>query len=137
DKLVAARRRLEAAWKTRSRDLTPSSPGTDLFGALLVAGQIFQEAGPGRRAVLVIFSDMRQEAGELNFGRIKELCYPDLIEKVRARRLLASLEDTQVYALGVEAAPNSKVAWDCARQFWNRYFTESGAAIRAYSVLRD
>src|SRR5690242_2788672 len=37
EKLPAARQRLDGTWRARSRDLAPSFPGTDIFGALLVA----------------------------------------------------------------------------------------------------
>jgi len=137
EKLSSARQRLDAAWRARSRDLVPSFPGTDLLGALLIAGQIFENAGPGRRDVLVIFSDMWQETGELNFGRVKEWCAPELVERARNQKLLANLRDAHAYALGVDSAGRDKTSWECAHQFWMRYFGEAGAKVRLYSILRE
>ena len=137
EKLASARRHLETSWKNRSHDLAPSSFGTDLLGAFLVAGQIFQKAGAGRHDVLVVFSDMWQETRELDFERTTDLCAPETIEKVRTRKLLSNLRDADVYALGVDAASRKKSDWVCAREFWMKYFAEASASLREYSVLRE
>jgi len=137
EKLASARQRLETAWKTRSRDLTPTFPGTDLFGAFLVAGQIFQEAGAGRRDVLVVFSDMWQETREFNFGRMREVCAPEAMEKVRSQKLLANLRDAEVEVLGTDAPGRNKAEWACVRDFWMKYLAEAGTRSRDYSVMRE
>jgi hypothetical protein len=137
EKLASARQRLETAWKTRSRDLTPSFGGSDLFGALLVASQVFQKGGPGRRDVLVIFSDMWQETREFNFGKITDLCSPEVIEKIKAQKLLANLRDADVYALGTDSPGRKRNEWGCAHELWTKYFLEAQATLRTYSVLRS
>lgn len=137
EKLASARQRLETSWKARSRDLTPSFPGTDLFGAFLVAGQIFQEAGAGRRDVLVVFSDMWQETREFNFGRMREVCAPEAMEKVRSQKLLANLRDAEVEVLGTDTPGRNKAEWACVRDFWIKYFGQASANLREYSVMRD
>jgi hypothetical protein len=137
EQLGSARQRLETSWKNRSRDLAPSSPGTDLVGAFLVASQIFQKAGAGRRDVLVVFSDMWQETQELGFARMADLCDSGNTERVRAQKLLANLRDADVYAMGVDAAREKRSDWVCAREFWTKYFAEAGANLREYSLLRE
>jgi hypothetical protein len=137
EKLTSARQRLETTWKTRSRNLTPSFAGTDLFGAFLVAGQIFQEVGAGRRDVLVVFSDMWQETREFNFGRATGICAPEAMEKVRAQKLLANLRDAEVEVLGTDAPGRNKAEWACVRDFWMKYLAEAGAKSREYSVMRE
>jgi hypothetical protein len=137
EKLTSARQRLENTWKVKSRDLTPSFAGTDLFGAFLVAGQIFQEAGAGRRDVLVVFSDMWQETREFNFGKMKEVCALEAMEKVRTQKLLANLRDADVEVLGTDAPGRSKAEWACVRDFWMKYLAEAGARAHEYSVTRD
>jgi hypothetical protein len=67
ERLTAARRALLQAWLTRTKALAPSFRHTDILGALLLASQVFQAQPKGRR-VLVIFSDMRENAGNLNLG---------------------------------------------------------------------
>ena len=137
EKLASARQQLETAWKAKSRDLTPSFAGTDLFGAFLVAGQIFQEAGAGRRDVLVVFSDMWQETREFNFAKMREVCAPEAMEKVRTQKLLANLRDAEVEVLGTDVPGRSKAEWACVRDFWMRYLVEAGAQLREYSVMRE
>ncbi|HEV2523406.1 MAG TPA: hypothetical protein VGT24_13585 [Candidatus Acidoferrales bacterium] len=137
EKLGTARERLEASWKNRSRDIGPTFPATDLFGALIVASQIFQKAGAGRRDLLVIFSDMWQETGELNFGKVRQPCAPEVMEGVKARKLLANLRDADVYALGADSPGRTKVDWACIHEFWEQYFSEAGGVLRQYSVLRS
>jgi len=137
EKLASARQRLETSWKTRSRDLAPTFPGTDLFGAFLVASQIFQEAGAGRRDVLVLFSDMWQETREVSFGRMTRGCAPGTMEKVRVQKLLANLKDADVEVLGTDAPARNKAEWVCIRDFWMKYLAEAGAKSREYSVLRE
>jgi hypothetical protein len=137
EQLASAHQRLETSWKNRSRDLVPSSPGTDLLGAFLVASQIFQKAEAGRRDVLVVFSDMWQETRELDFGRMTDLCGLGTMQRVRDRKLLANLRGTDVYALGVDSAGRKRSDWVCAREFWMKYFTEADANLREYSVLRE
>ena len=136
EKLARAKRRLEISWRNRSRDLSPQFPGTDLFGALLVASQIFQKAGARRRDVLVVFSDMWQEAREFNFGKTTEPCAPEAMERVKAQKLLANLRDAEVYALGTDSPGKDKSEWVCVREFWSKYFVEAQATLRNYSVLR-
>ncbi len=137
EKLASARQRLEAAWKAKSHDLTPTFPGTDLFGAFLVAGQIFQEAGAGRRDVLVVFSDMWQETGEFRFGKMTAVCSPEVMEKIKAQKLLANLRDADVEVLGTDAPGRNKAEWACVRDFWMKYLAEAGAKSREYSVMRE
>jgi len=137
EKLASARQRLETSWKTRSRDLAPSFPGTDLFGAFLVASQIFQEAGAGKRDVLVVFSDMWQETRELKFGRMTGGCARGTMEKVRAQKLLANLKDADVEVLGTDSPGRNKAEWACVRDFWMKYLAEAGAKSREYSVTRE
>ena len=137
EKLAWGRQRLETSWKTRSRDLAPSFAGTDLFGAFLVASQIFQGAGPGRRDVLVVFSDMWQETREFNFGRMTKVCAPETMEQVRAQMLLANLRDADVEVLGTDSPGRTKAGWECVRDFWMKYLAEAGAKSREYSVMRE
>jgi hypothetical protein len=137
EKLAVARQRLETSWKNRSHDLAPSFPGTDLFGGFLVASQIFQKAGAGRRDVLVVFSNMWQETREFNFGKTAEPCAPGKMDQVRFQKLLANLRDAEVYALGTDFPGKGKSEWVCVHEFWAKYFLEAQATLRSYSVLRN
>jgi hypothetical protein len=65
ERLASARRTLIQTWLTHAKNLQPRFTHTDILGALLLASQILQ-AEPKGREVLVIFSDMRENAGNIN-----------------------------------------------------------------------
>lgn len=46
---------------------------TDIWGALLVAGQTFAQRPGSSKEILVIYSDIRQATPRLNLGRVKEI----------------------------------------------------------------
>jgi hypothetical protein len=133
--LGAAHRQLQIAWANKAHDLTPSYPGTDLLGAFMVASQIFEKAGAGRRRLLVVVSDMRQETSEMNLTASR--CAQQSVDDLRPRALHANLQDAEVYALGVDASGSSKAGWACLHDFWAEYFAQTGATLREYSVLRS
>jgi hypothetical protein len=133
--LAAAHRQLQIAWGNKAHDLGPSYPGTDLLGAFMVTGQIFEKAGDGKRMILVVVSDMRQETAELNLSANR--CAQHSIEALKSRALLANLQNSEVYALGVDSSGSSKAGWMCLHDFWAQYFAQSGAKLLEYSVLRS
>lgn len=133
--LTAAHRQVQIAWGNRSRNLSPSYPGTDLIGAFMVAGQIFEKAGAGKRHALVVISDMRQETAELNLSAGN--CAEHSADQAEAKGLIANLQNAEVYALGVDSAASAKAEWACLRIFWVQYLSQAGATIRDYSVLRN
>jgi len=133
--LAAAHQQLQIAWAKRARDLSPSYPGTDLLGAVMVAAQIFEKAGASRH-VLVVLSDMHQETGELASSSAN-VCAQQTMESIKSRRLLANLQNSDVYAVGVDSAGTTKADWMCVHDFWSQYFVQAGAALREYSVLRS
>ena len=136
ERLGGARGQLVAKWKERSLTLRSDSPSTDVFGALLLASQIFS-AGPSTdRRMLVLFSDMRNSTSELNLERFQVLAHartaslpPGIVH--------ADLRNVEVYALGVDGANRSAVYWQDLQQFWAAYLTDSGAFLRSFSVLRE
>jgi hypothetical protein len=136
EKLATARTQLDLAWKRRSRDLAPSFNRTDLFGAFLVASQIFEKAGSARHHVLVVFSDMRQETKEISFGGKRGPCGPNIFHKIKDGKLAANLKDSNIYVLGTESTATKSQEWLCIHDFWVQYFLESGSTLRSYSVLR-
>jgi hypothetical protein len=42
-----------------------------------------------------------------------------------------------VYVLGVDGAGKTAAHWQALEQFWRGYFSESGAALDAFSALRE
>lgn len=115
----------------RSAQLEPRFRQTDIIGALLVAGQIFDEQQGSGKKMLVVFSDMRQNTGDLDIES-----QPILDAKKRAQIVPNDLHGVQIYALGVDGAGLNIASWHSLRQFWTKYFLEAGAELSAFSVLR-
>jgi hypothetical protein len=70
EKLLIAHQKLEDEWRKRSEHLECNARGTDILGAVCVAGQIFKTY-PATHSELLIFSDMRQNTKEVSLGMIR------------------------------------------------------------------
>jgi hypothetical protein len=134
ERLNAARRSLVEAWSARAKSLSPRFTHTDIFGALHVASQIFQEAPKGRN-VLIILSDMRENAGDYKLERSGHV-HLALARDAKARTI-PDLKGVEVYVLGADNAGKSTSYWMTLRGFWTEYFQKAGAALRWYSILRE
>jgi hypothetical protein len=86
---------------------------------------------------LVIFSDMRQDAPDLNLDRMTVVNVNAAIASVQRDNLVPNLKGVEVYALGVDAAGKQVPYWQSLRAFWEEYFTEAGASLSTYSMFRD
>src|SRR5207245_956402 len=136
ERLQAARLHLVAAFQERAKHMHPASPKTDILGILLVAADLFRPS-PGRRNVLVIFSDMRQDTPVLDLEHPKVVSASLAMSKAARERLLPDLHGVEVYVLGVDGAGKDIAYWQTLRDFWTAYFKKTGADLRSYSVLRD
>lgn len=135
ERLAAARQQLIRAWQKRSAQLAPSAQGTDVFGALLVAGALFQKAPNGGRKVLVLYSDMRHVTIGLDLESPAIVRGDALLAVVGRRGLLADLSGVVVYVLGADAAGKRVTQWESLKQFWTAYFKKAGATLSGYSIL--
>jgi hypothetical protein len=136
ERLQAARGRLIGVFRKRANDLHPDSRQTDVAGALIAASDLFR-ASPGRRNILVVFSDMRSDTPALDLEHARIVSVAFAMQKAEKGRLLPDLHGVEVYALGVDGAGKDMRYWQTLRDFWTAYFTRTGAILRAYSVLRD
>ena len=59
------------------------------------------------------------------------------LRTVERRNQVADLRGVDVYVYGVHAAHKDVAYWQSLRTFWARYFAESGAALKCFSVMRD
>ena len=136
ERITAARRTLIQAWIARTRKLDPQFMHTDIFGALLLASQIFQNSPKGRE-VLVIFSDMRENAGDLKLESLRPHDVHFTVAKFAKGRMLPDLKAVEVYVLGADNAGKSMAYWTALHDFWSEYFHSAGATVKAYTVLRQ
>jgi hypothetical protein len=136
ERITAARQALVQTWITRTRKLEPRFVHTDIFGALLLASQIFQNSAKGRE-VLLIFSDMRENAGNLKLESLKPPDVHFTLAKFAKGRMLPDLKGVEVYVLGADNAGKSMACWTALRDFWSEYFQSAGATLKTYTVLRE
>jgi hypothetical protein len=136
EKLGAARQQIIRVWHERSARLQPSSPGTDILGSLVVAGQLLQQAPSAQRKVLAIFSDMREFTRHLNFETSSDISKDTAFAKVNQGKFLPNLKGVEVYILGADAVGKEVAQWDSVREFWAEYFQRQGANLRVYSMMR-
>jgi hypothetical protein len=137
ERLANGRAALVGAWRERSARLAPRYPQTDILGALLVASEIFHEAPPGSRKVLVVLSDMKQSTKTLNIEHMPVVRTKAALQQVEDSQQLAALHSVQVYIEGVDGAGETVAYWKSLQQFWLAYFERSGATVVQYAVLRD
>lgn len=137
ERLEAAHRELVAMWKRRSASLQPEFKYTDIMGALLIAGQFFDESPKTSRKILVIFSDMRHHTTDVDLE--SGALVPDFESARKQSRAMpvANLRGVEVYALGVDGAGKTVQHWQSLEVFWSQYFRSGGATLRSYSPLRE
>jgi hypothetical protein len=135
ERLAAARRELIRAWQKRSAQLGPNARSSDVFGILLVASALFQEAPDRQRRVLVLYSDMRHATPGLNLESLAVIRADAVLCTVEQCKRRADLSGVAVYALGVDAARKSVAQWEGLKEFWTAYFKRAGANLSSYSIL--
>lgn len=112
-----------------------SMPRTDIFGALTLAADILNQSSD--RKMLILFTDMRQSTGEVDFERTKIILPVQMVATVTKRGMVAPLQGVEVYALGVDGAGKLFAYWNSLRGFWEAYFQSARANLKTYSALRD
>lgn len=133
ERLNAARGELASVWKARSVRLNPQYPRTDILGALLLAGQLFDQEPKLAKSMLVIFSDMREDTPELNLESARTVQPFDALAQQCGA--IPNLGGTQVYVLGADGAGKSIAYWQSLAAFWRAYFQHTGADLREFSAL--
>jgi hypothetical protein len=136
ERLSAARSELVRSWTVRSANLEPRYRSTDIVGALLLAGQIFDQYADTSKKILVIFSDMRQGTPGLDLESPMRVQSPSH-SRTKENPIVADLHAAQVFALGVDGVGKPIIYWQSLRDFWAEYFRSAEADLKEYSVVRD
>jgi hypothetical protein len=136
ERLAAAQGDLVQLWKRRSARLKPEFRYTDIFGALLVAEQIFAGSRNRGRHVLIILSDMRHHTPDLDLESGGFAPHFSALKMQNGFSCVA-LPDAEVFVAGVGADGKSIAYWESLKEFWSEYFQSAGARLRAYSALRE
>jgi hypothetical protein len=135
ERLVSARGTLIQTWLTHAKSLQPRFTRTDIFGALFLASQILQSEPKGR-GILIIFSDMRENAGNLNLERSRLRDVHFAFTRSAQGRTLPDLKGVEVHVLGADNAGKPLNYWTELRDLWSNYFAKTGAQLKTYTVLR-
>jgi hypothetical protein len=101
---------------------------TDLLGSLELAARAFTSAAQPRK-ILVIASDMVQDADGLNFERapLDETARHKLLATLKSGGRIPSLSGVRVYVVG-GGGPTLERARNI-REFWLALFNEAGAEL--------
>ncbi len=132
ERLGAARKKLTKAWQTKSQKLEPAYRQTDIVGAIVLAGKIFEENGSPRK-LLVIYSDMWNSTPELNLESRTRI---PRFEQVQRNLPKPDLRGVEALTLGVDGAGVSVEAWERMKGFWKQYLTNLSARLTDYKALR-
>lgn len=116
--------------------LGPRFVRTDLFGALLLAGEVFEQT-PASQKTLVIFSDMRHNASGIDLESPAIVPRYSSIVNSDKKPGVANLKGVRVFALGVDDAGKSLTYWKTLHAFWAEYLRAIGGELKTYSPLRD
>lgn len=77
---------------------------------------------------------MRQSDRVLDLEKYKVIDSDAVMKTVSSKHLLANLENVTVHCLGVHSAKKSFAYWQSLRVFWQRFFEESKATLKTYSI---
>lgn len=136
ERIASARQQLVRSWHKRSATAVSRFQRTDLLGSLFVATQLFQ-ARTGRKNVLVLLSDMRQDMPGLNLANQEVVPVQAVLRKVERAKLFPQLDGVEVHVLGVDGDGRNAAYWESLREFWTEYFKRSGATLKTYSMMRE
>ena len=128
---------LVLAWQKRAKQLLPQARRTDIFGAMLLASELFRNAPNYQRKVVVIYSDMRHVNRELDMETSTTIRFDIALAKAERQKLIPDLKGVEVYVLGADAAGWRMLQWESLKHFWAMYFQKAEAEVRKYSVLRE
>lgn len=124
ERLTAARSQLVRVWKARSAILAPHYRYTDIIGAVMLTGQLFDQQT--ERKIFVIYSDMRHHTKDLDLETPRTIPrFEEIAKKCDCGQV--SLQDVEVHVLGADGAGKSLAYWESLRQFWIEFFHLKGA----------
>jgi hypothetical protein len=110
----------------------PSTPDTDLLGAMQLVEKAFQSTSAlsAKFRYLVVFSDMVEESSHYNFRRdtLTPARSASIVEAERKAGRLPSLKGVQVWVSGAGGTVPEKFLQ--IQDFWIQYFTAAGADLR-------
>jgi len=83
---------------------------------------------------IVLFSDMLQNTDSLSFYGAQPVNADAALQKAKSESLVYDLKGVEVYAAGTGGGSSEKKDRQI-KAFWEKYFTQSGAALRFYGPV--
>jgi hypothetical protein len=136
DRIAIARTKFAAQIQTMGKSVEPKFPKTDILGFLMLASQLFQEAGQ-HQLILIVLSDMRQSSPPLDIEQVRVVPVATALSIVKERQLLADLSGVQIFTYGAHSVGKDVVYWRSLKTFWTAYFARCHADLRAFSITRE
>jgi len=140
DNSLDCRKRLDAQQQAvragASTILSNSSRGTDVFGALTLAGQFYEAYPDSGERTLVVLSDMVQSANGMHLGAVEDWSEAQVSELL-AKAPSVDLTGVRVYVVGAGATTlvdTSPMQIEGIERFWTRWFEEMGASVEFYGA---
>lgn len=130
----SAKEKLTRIKQWKKLDLKATAKATDIFGAVYLAAISFSTTESDKR--LIIFSDMRQCAHEINLETPDKIETERVLKKVEVTGNIPQLKGVTVMCLGVHSAGKTPAYWMSLRDFWTQYFTMAQARLATFSVER-
>ena len=142
DALNRARHQLAAGFEGKSKTMTPTSSGTDIFGGLWHMKTVFEstpksDASQSLPKTIWIFSDMMNETQEFPMSTWLTLGPERMLERAKEKGLVVPLEGYRVYIYGASPSGLTPQEWTTLKKFWHLYFSTAGAELSGYSAESD
>jgi hypothetical protein len=134
----AARERILSDWNkaAKGREGKTKYKKTDVLGGLSLLPYLAGLSAKNSSNILLVYSDLRHCTPDLNLESVARIPTAKLLPQLKRSGKIPTLKGYVVYLLGVD--PNGKSAdyFESLKDFWMKFFEESGAQVRSFSIDR-
>jgi hypothetical protein len=134
----AAQEGMVSEWNNVSKGLRGKTKykKSDILGAISLLPYMAGLSSQNAQNILIVFSDLRQCTPDLDLESVKRIPTDRVLPQLKGSGKIPRLNGYQVYLLGVD--PNGKSAdyFESLKDFWMKFFAESGAQVRSFSIDR-
>ncbi len=122
-------------WEKASPCLKPTEKFKDIFGFLRLVAMILKRF-PIAKKSLVILSNMRNCTPTIDLEKPERLD-PKLLETLKDKIQIPTLEGTDIYIHGVNSHKKSALYCQELESFWANFISLTKGTLKAYSNLRE
>lgn len=105
---------------------------TDIMSSFILAANVLNRY-PGRKKLIVVFSDMIEDSERYNFERINltDQKIKEILDREEKLGNIPELTGVKIYVVGAQAKSLEK--YNSIKKFWTEYFKVTGAELADYS----